>query len=273
MSWVEVEGITKAFGNSKSSHVVLDGLTFNIQQNQFVSLLGQSGCGKTTLLSIIAGFQKAESGQVRVGGRAIYNPAPDRAFVFQNYMLFPWMTVRENILYPMKRQRMSPGEREALLERLLALARLQGKERLFPHELSGGMKQRTALVRALACRPKVLLMDEPLGAIDFQMRHSLQEEMEGIFMEDPLTIIMVTHDVDEAVYMSDRVLVMGNQRGRVVEDLAINLSRPRDRRDHRYQEYVYHLISLLKKQSPVGYELLKQTGEVVKGKGSIEITG
>ncbi len=248
MSHITVQNLSKCYMQSNQEHVVLDGLSFEVENGQFVSVLGPSGCGKTTLLTIIAGFNQASQGTVVIGeGRTVVKPGSDRAFVFQNYALFPWMTVKENILFPMKNLGISELDQEERLQSLLQLAQLSHAEYLHPHQLSGGMKQRTALVRALACQPEVLLMDEPLGALDYQMRQELQEEMELIFTRDPVTVLMVTHDVEEAVYMSDRVLLMSTRQGRIDQDLAIDLPRPRNRDAARYQEYVRHLRKSLKK--------------------------
>lgn len=241
-----VESVKKIFSNNGKQHTVLDNVNFSVKEGQFVTLLGPSGCGKTTLLSIIAGFQAATGGQVVINGRKVTKPGPDRGFVFQNYALFPWMTVKENILYPMKRQSIARQEREKRLQELLVMAQLEGKEHLMPQQLSGGMKQRTAFIRALAGQPDVLLMDEPLGAVDFQMRQILQEELEALWLKDRITVIMVTHDVDEAIYLSDRVIVMSAEQGRILEDHNVELTRPRQRTDDQYNNHKTHLTDLLR---------------------------
>jgi len=247
MSQIIVEEVTKSYAQRGKPHKVLDSLCFSVETGQFVSLLGPSGCGKTTLLNIIAGFIKADGGLVRLGnGRVVDRPGPDRAFVFQHYALFPWMNVQDNLLYPMKNQIMSKPQKEARLHELLQLVKLEHAIQLYPHQLSGGMKQRLALVRALACKPEVLLMDEPLAALDYQMRQELQEEMERIIQRDQITVIMVTHDVEEAVYLSDRVLLMSRQHGSLVEDCTVLLPRPRDRDAAAFHAYVGHFRHLLK---------------------------
>lgn len=243
---LKVENISKSFINDHKPHIVLKDLNFSVKDGQFVTLLGPSGCGKTTLLTIMAGFQAASGGEILLNGKQVIKPGPDRGFVFQNYALFPWMTVRDNILYPMKQQKVPAKEREQRLLQLLAMAQLEGKEKLYPHQLSGGMKQRIAFVRALAGSPEVLLMDEPLGAVDFQMRQNLQEELEALWLKDKTTVIMVTHDVDEAVYLSDRVIVMSAMEGKILEDLSIRLPRPRNRKDREYVKMKEHLMDLLK---------------------------
>ena len=242
---LNVTNICKSFDNGGVPKTVLRDVTFRVHEGQFVTLLGPSGCGKTTLLTIIAGFQKASSGEVRINGALVGKPGPDRGFVFQDFALFPWMTVRENILFPLKQQRMDRKEQNERLGTLLAMAQLEGAEHLFPSQISGGMKQRTAFVRALAGNPQVLLMDEPLGAIDQQMRQTLQEELESLWLKNRTTVLMVTHDVEEAIYLSDRVLVMSSQEGRLLGDVRIDLSRPRHRKDERYHRYKDQLSEML----------------------------
>ena len=180
---ISVQNLTKTFrGRQKNDprKVILQNVSFEVEKGEFVSLLGPSGCGKTTTLTIIAGFQKHDSGKILVNGNEVLKPGPDRAFVFQNYALFPWMKVGENIEYPMKISGVGKKEREERLDRLLGMAQLNEYKNYYIREISGGMKQRVALLRALACNPEVLLMDEPLGAVDFQMRHLLQRQLEEI---------------------------------------------------------------------------------------------
>jgi len=254
---LRVENLSKEFSSNISNgsvHKVLEDVNFEVQTGQFVTLLGPSGCGKTTLLSIIAGFQKPTSGCILLDGHEVNKPGPDRGYVFQDYALFPWMTVRNNILYPMKQLKLPRMKREARLKKLLAMVHLEGKENLYPHQLSGGMKQRTAFIRALATHPEVLLMDEPLGAVDFQMRQGLQEELEAIWLKNKTTVIMVTHDVEEAIYMSDRVLVMSMQEGKITENLTVDLARPRERKGEQYYRYKDHLMDVLKVASRKGVE-------------------
>ena len=246
---ISVEGITKSFKGRKKGdpeNVVLKDVSFDVQEGEFVSLLGPSGCGKTTTLTIIAGFQKANEGRIVVNGKEVTKPGPDRSFMFQNYALFPWLKVGENIEYPMKKMKMPKAERKAKLKELLAMAQLTDYENYYIHEISGGMKQRVALLRAIACDPTVLLMDEPLGAVDFQMRQMLQVQLENILQQKQTTALMVTHDVDESIYLSDRVVVMSRDHGKIIEDLHIDLPRPRDRTSPKYHEYVDQLTRILK---------------------------
>ena len=246
---IRVEDISKTFKGRKKSdppNIVLNDVSFQVEEGEFVSLLGPSGCGKTTTLTIIAGFQKPDSGRIVVNGTDVTQPGPDRSFMFQNYALFPWLKVGENIEYPMKKMKLPKAERKQKLQELLGIAQLTEYEHYYIHEISGGMKQRVALLRAIACDPQVLLMDEPLGAVDFQMRHMLQQQLEAILQQKKTTALMVTHDVDESVYLSDRVVVMSRDHGKIVEDLKIDLDRPRDRTDPRYHEYVDRLTVILK---------------------------
>ncbi|CEN26119.1 ABC transporter ATP-binding protein SaoA [Paraclostridium sordellii] len=242
---LKIEHVSKTFINNKVENKVLENINLDIKEGEFVSLLGPSGCGKTTLLTIIGGFQSCEEGQVLLNDKLVDKPGIDRAFVFQNYALFPWKTVKANVEFPMKQRKLSKEEREKKLEELLEISDLKGREKMYPHQLSGGMKQRVAVIRALACSPEVLLMDEPLGAVDFQMRQNLQEELESIWIKNKITAIMVTHDVDEAVYMSDRVVVMSRDKGRIIEDLKIDLDRPRNRESDDYLEYKNRLTKQL----------------------------
>ena len=246
---ISVQKISKSFkGRRKTEpeNQVLKDVSFEVQEGEFVSLLGPSGCGKTTTLTIIAGFQKPSGGVIKVNGEEVTKPGPDRAFMFQNYALFPWMKVGENIEYPMKKMKLDKEERRKRLNDLLAMAQLTEYENYYIHEISGGKKQRVALLRALACDPRILLMDEPLGAVDFQMRQLLQVQLESILQQKKVTSLMVTHDVDESVYLSDRVIVMSRDHGKIMEDLKIDLPRPRDRTAPKYHEYVDKLTNILK---------------------------
>lgn len=246
---ISVKNITKTFKARRKGEepmTVLDNVSFEVEHGEFVSLLGPSGCGKTTTLTIIAGFKKHYQGEVYVNGRLTNGPGPDRAFVFQNYALFPWLKVGENIMYPMKKAGLPKKERKEKLEELLEMAQLTQYEHYYIRELSGGMKQRVALLRALACEPEVLLMDEPLGAVDFQMRQMLQVQLESMLQQKKTTVLMVTHDVDESIYLSDRVIVMSRDHGKIIADINIDMPRPRDRTDPGYHEYVDELTNILR---------------------------
>ena len=246
---ISVQNIRKQFKNKRKPEepaLVLNEVSFDVGEGEFVSLLGPSGCGKTTTLTIIAGFQKPDAGKIVVNGKEVSKPGPDRAFMFQNYALFPWLKVGENIEYPMKKMKVSKEERNQKLKELLEMAQLTEYENHYIHEISGGMKQRVALLRAIACDPQVLLMDEPLGAVDFQMRQMLQVQLESILQAKKTTALMVTHEVDESIYLSDRVVVMSRDHGKILADIKIDLPRPRDRTNPQYHGYVDQLTTILK---------------------------
>lgn len=246
---LEVHAVKKRFGPKHNTKSVLDGVSFSVGTEEFVTLLGPSGCGKTTLLTIMAGFQHPSEGEVRVNGHAVHGPGPDRGFVFQDYALFPWMTVRDNVLFPLREMGLPRAEQERRLAELLRMAHLEGKENLYPSQISGGMKQRTAFIRALAGSPEALLLDEPLGAVDPQMRQQLQKELQDLWLEEKKTVVMVTHDVDEAVYLSDRIIVLSAVTGTVEEEVAVDLPRPRHRSQQDYTECKNRVFKTLKRAS------------------------
>lgn len=226
---IDIRNVGKVYGTktSDSPVIALDGVNLQIRRGEFISLLGPSGCGKSTLLGIIAGFQAASSGQILQDGTPITKPGPSRTVVFQDYALFGWMTVQQNVEFGLKAKRMPKAERAELARSLIATVHLSGFEDKYPHQMSGGMKQRAAIARALAPDPDILLMDEPFGALDAQTRVLLQEEIARISTEAGKTVIFVTHGIDEAVFLADRVVVMSPRPGRVREEVAVPLPRPR----------------------------------------------
>ena len=195
--------------------LALDKVSLEVGNRDFVALLGPSGCGKSTLLYLIGGFMPVETGAIRVDGRPVTGPAPDRGIVFQHFALFPWKTVRGNVLYGLERQGLPTEEREKRATDFIELVGLHGFEDSYPSQLSGGMKQRTAIARTLAFDPKILLMDEPFGALDAQTRGLMQIELLRIWQRTPKTVIFVTHDVQEAVFLADRVVVMSARPGHI----------------------------------------------------------
>ncbi len=245
MALLEVKGLTKIFGED-NPHVILEDLNFSVERGEFVSLLGPSGCGKTTLLSMIGGFQMPTSGDIVLDGDIVRKPSATKGYVFQNYALFPWMTVEKNISYGLKFTSLSDKEKKERIDYLLDMAHLKGHEKKYPIQLSGGMQQRVAVARALACEPKVLLLDEPLGAVDFQMRELMQNQLDEMIRAANITVVMVTHDVAESVFMSDRVLVMSAERGEILEDVRIDLSSPHNRDCAEFEKYVEHITLLLR---------------------------
>jgi NitT/TauT family transport system ATP-binding protein len=195
--------------------LALENVSLGVRPREFLALLGPSGCGKSTLLYLIGGFLPVEAGRIEVEGKPVAAPGPDRGIVFQHFALFPWKTVRANILYGLERQNMPRAAREERAQAFIDLVGLKGFEDSYPSQLSGGMKQRTALARTLAFDPQILLMDEPFGALDAQTRSLMQTELLGIWQRTPKTVIFVTHDVQEAVYLADRVAVMSARPGRI----------------------------------------------------------
>src|SRR5206468_2574971 len=232
-----------------TSHLALSDISLDVAEGEFVSILGPSGCGKSTLLYIVGGFVPPSSGAVKVKGTAITGPGPDRGPVFQEFALFPWKTVLGNVMYGLRQQRVPRGEAEAQSRRLIGMVGLKGFENFYPKELSGGMKQRVAIARTLAYQPAVLLMDEPFGALDAHTRTRLQNDLLNIWERDRKTVLFVTHSVDEAVFLSDKVVVMTRAPGRIKQVVNINLPRPRRRAelllDPRYQKYVVEIERMI----------------------------
>jgi len=226
---IDISNVGKIYHSQGTDAPVtaLDGVSLRIRRGEFISLLGPSGCGKSTLLNIVAGFQSATSGQILQNGRKITKPDPSRTVVFQDYALFGWMTVQQNVEFGLKAKGMPKAQRAELARSLIATVQLSGFEDKFPHQMSGGMKQRAAIARALAPDPDILLMDEPFGALDAQTRVLLQEEIARISSETKKTVIFVTHGIDEAIFLADRVVVMSPRPGRVREEVLVPLPRPR----------------------------------------------
>jgi len=224
---VEVVGLRKSFAVDHDHVVALDGVTLTLAENEFVSLVGTSGCGKSTLLSIVAGLQDPTAGEVLVDGEPVEGPGRDRGVVFQTYTLFPWLTARENVEFALRGERLGAAERRDRALEQLRLVGLEDFTDAHPNQLSGGMKQRVAIARALSYRPAILLMDEPFGALDALTRQLMQELLTRVWEQHRLTVLFVTHDVEEAVFISDRVLVMTNRPGRIKKEVRVDLERPR----------------------------------------------
>ncbi|MBR0973244.1 MULTISPECIES: ABC transporter ATP-binding protein [Bradyrhizobium] len=240
---IEIDRVSQVFQTSaRKDHVALSDISLTIDDGAFVSILGPSGCGKSTLLYIVGGFVTPTSGSAKIKGRPITGPGPDRGPVFQEFALFPWKTVLGNVMYGPRQQGMRPSEAEAQSRALIEMVGLKGYENFYPKELSGGMKQRVALARTLAYHPEVLLMDEPFGALDAHTRTRLQNDLLNIWERDRKTVLFVTHSVDEAVFLSDKVVMMSKSPGRIRQVIDIDLPRPRRRNelllDSRYQKYV-----------------------------------
>jgi NitT/TauT family transport system ATP-binding protein len=213
---IEVEGVSHTYRTPEGREIpALDSVSLAVKAREFVALLGPSGCGKSTLLYLIGGFLPVASGVIRVNGSPVAGPGPDRGVVFQHFALFPWKTVRGNVLYGLEKQKLAREERERRAQQFIDLVGLSGFESSYPSQLSGGMKQRAALARTLAIDPAILLMDEPFGALDAQTRSLMQSELLAIWRRSPKTVLFVTHDVQEAVYLAQRVAVMSARPGRI----------------------------------------------------------
>ena len=247
---IEIDRVSKRFETSgRKSHLALSDISLTVGDGAFVSILGPSGCGKSTLLYIVGGFVAPSEGIAKVRGAAITGPGPDRGPVFQEFALFPWKTVLGNVMYGLRQQGVARSEAEAQSRRLITMVGLKGYEAFYPKELSGGMKQRVAIARTLAYRPSVLLMDEPFGALDAHTRTRLQNDLLEIWERDRKTVLFVTHAVDEAVFLSDKVVVMTRSPGRIKAMIDIDLPRPRHRAElllnARYQKYVVDIERLI----------------------------
>jgi NitT/TauT family transport system ATP-binding protein len=231
--------------------LALDAVSLEVRQSEFIALLGPSGCGKSTLLYLIGGFLPVEKGEIRVDGKAVAGPGPDRGIVFQHFALFPWKTVRGNVLYGLERQGMPKLEREKRAMDFIELVGLHGFEDSYPSQLSGGMKQRAAIARTLAFDPKILLMDEPFGALDAQTRGLMQMELLRIWQSRPKTVIFVTHDVQEAVYLADRVAVMSARPGRIktIIDTKFDKNDPDIFKNKFFVEKVDEIWNLVKDEA------------------------
>ena len=227
-SKISIRGLSKTYKSDAGEVLALQSTDLEIREGEFVSLVGPSGCGKSTLLYVVGGFLAAD-GEVRIDGKAVEGPGVDRGVVFQEYALFPWLTVRRNILYGPRLRKLPARQCDEIADRLIEVIGLRKFEHRYPRELSGGMKQRVAIARMLAGDPTILLLDEPFGALDAQTRETMQEELLRIWLEMRKTVLMVTHDVNEAVYLSNRVCVMSARPGRIVEEFVVNLDRSRTR--------------------------------------------
>ena len=226
---LSVDNVSKVFpgrGNGAALEA-LRAVSFQAQPGEFISLIGPSGCGKTTLLRIVHGLDTATSGSVRFDGRAVSAPDQTRAVIFQGFNLFPWRTVAQNIGFGLEVRRDDPGKLAGRVAEMVELVGLGGFEDHYPHEISGGMQQRVGIARALALDPSVLLMDEPFGALDAITREKLQRDIAGILVRAPKTTLFITHNMDEAVFFSDRILVFGTRPGRIIEEVTVPFERPR----------------------------------------------
>ena len=249
---LEAVGLKKAYTKDGHRVEVLDIDRFSVREGEFITVVGPSGCGKSTFLHIVGGFIKAEAGTVRVYDQEVSEPGPDRVMMFQEFALFPWRTVAGNVEWGLEVQGVPKAEREAIVRKYLELMDLAEFRNHHPAEISGGMKQRVALARVLAFDPKVLLMDEPFGSLDAQTREVMQEELTRLWERTGKTIVFVTHDIEEAVYLGDRVVVLTARPARVKEEVPIKLPRPRDitvKKSVQCLEYRNHIWDLIRSEA------------------------
>ncbi|MCW1928695.1 ABC transporter ATP-binding protein [Bhargavaea beijingensis] len=245
--FLKINGVQKSFGKDDRREQVLKDISIDVREGEFASLLGPSGCGKSTLLSIVAGLNRPDTGILQLDGHDIVKPGKERGMVFQQSALFPWLTVEENVMFPLKG--MPKGEAREIAKKYLRLVQLSQYAGHHPHELSGGMQQRVSIARALAMDPAVLLMDEPFGALDEQTRMRLQRVLEEIWIETKKTIIFVTHSIQEAVRLSDRIIVMGTHPGRILKDIEVTLGRPRESHLKEMAAYEESILEMLKTEN------------------------
>jgi nitrate ABC transporter ATP-binding subunit len=224
---VAIDGVGKIFQVDGSPVTAIERIDLDIKENEFVSIVGTSGCGKSTLLNIVGGLDEPSSGEIRIDGAKVTGPGRNRGFVFQSYSLFEWMTVKGNIRFALEKSTLGKAEKEELVSHFVQAVGLSGFENAYPQQLSGGMRQRVAIARALVYKPSILLMDEPFGALDAQTRGMMQELLLKVWEDHKVTVLFVTHDVDEAIFLADRVIVLASRPGKVKKDLAIKLPRPR----------------------------------------------
>lgn len=244
---IEVKNINKSFESKKTEELsVLEDIDFTIQDGELICLLGPSGCGKTTLLRLIAGLDQPTSGEIIANGEVVEKPSGDRAVIFQQYSLFPWLTVLENVTFGLEMtNKGNKSENIAAAERYLESVGLIDFKDSYPHELSGGMKQRVAIIRSLLNHSPILLMDEPFSALDMQNRHKLQEQLIGVWKRFENTIVFVTHDVDEAVYLADKIVILDKNPGRIAEIIEVDIERPRKRESAEFIELQESIVDKL----------------------------
>jgi NitT/TauT family transport system ATP-binding protein len=248
---IDVRELAKVYdGSAQSRTTVFEDISLSIDDGQFVSLVGPSGCGKSTLLLCVAGLEPHSSGEIRLAGERVTGPGPDLAIVFQEFALFPWRSVLRNVEYGLEVRGVSVTERRERARERLALVGLTGFEDYLPHQLSGGMRQRVAIARALVVEPQVLLLDEPFGALDALTRQSLQRELERIWGATRKTVLFVTHSISEAVFLSDRVVLLSKRPARIKLDVSVDLPRPRNPYDARFVKLQAELERLLMEELP-----------------------
>ena len=254
---VSVKDLSVTFGKNNDTHTAVQDISIDITPGEFVCILGPSGCGKSTLLNCVAGYVRATEGTVEVDDQAVLRPGPDRGMVFQQYSLFPWKTIRENVAFGPKVSGRGGALPSSVANTFIEMVGLSKFADRYPAELSGGMQQRVGIARALANYPSVLLMDEPFGALDAQTRVMMQENLLRIWSEFSTTVLFITHDVDEAIFLADRVLIMSSAPGRIIADINIELERPREQSmatDEKFVRYKKDCLEYIRSESLKAFE-------------------
>jgi NitT/TauT family transport system ATP-binding protein len=261
MSTIEFKNVTRVFKRDQKDFLTIDDFSLTVNDQEFVAVVGPSGCGKTTCMRMVAGLEFPSTGEVRVSGQLVQKPGPDRAVVFQQFALFPWKSVHENIDFGLRAKGIAQDKREEVIAHYIGLMNLKGYESAYPHQLSGGMQQRVAIARAYALDPDVLLMDEPFGALDAQTRVVMQEELIKLARKNPRTVLFITHAVEEAVYLADRVVIMTARPGRIKEVLDVKSIREADGWDkHPRIEDVMDLTSFVHLKTRIWKSLREEHG-------------
>ncbi len=243
---LEITNITKTFKKNNGEKVLaISNMDLDVDENEFVCIVGTSGCGKTTTLRLISGLESPTEGKIFLEGNEINGPGPERGVVFQEYTLFPWRSVLENVTFGLEVKNIDKRKRKQTAKKYLEMVGLADCADAYPYELSGGMQQRVAIIRALILNPKILLMDEPFGALDARTRVSLQNQLIRIWGNDQKTILFVTHSINEAIYLADRVVVMKSRPGRIHNIVEIDLARPRDKMDKSFRDYYTQIHKML----------------------------
>ncbi|OON59933.1 sulfonate ABC transporter ATP-binding protein [Massilia sp. KIM] len=251
---IEIDGLSIRLGEGRQAFDAVQDVSLSIAPSEFVCVLGPSGCGKSTLLGALAGHWQASRGAIRVDGEAVAGPHPDRGLVFQQHTLFPWKRVLDNVAFGLKMQGVGRRERQARARELLQLVGLEGFEDRYPIQLSGGMQQRVEIARVLINQPRVMLMDEPFGALDAQTRLKMQELLLEVWARVRTTVVFITHDIDEALFLADRILVMSPRPGRIIDEIRLDFARPRDpslMTSPHFTQLKRHCLSLLHPQASI----------------------
>ncbi|WP_107841067.1 ABC transporter ATP-binding protein [Metasolibacillus meyeri] len=255
---VSIQQVSKQFSTKQKQEIVLDKVSFDVNKGEIISILGKSGCGKSTLLNLIGGFEQASNGSILLDGEEIRKPSKRCVMLMQNYALLPWRSVEKNVALALEGEKLTKEEIAEKVGHYLTMVGLLDKRKALPSELSGGMQQRVAIARALAIQPELILMDEPFAALDTFTRYYLQDELIQIQQREQTTIVLVTHDIDEAIYLADRIFIMSANPGRVHKEIAIKGSKPRDRAGtdfQHYRELIFNEFQFTTNKQPIEYNI------------------